>query len=100
MKYHPESASILDQKKSHFNASHVKGMCEKCGINIAQEVHHLAFQQNANENGIILQNDMIFHKNNAANLLSLCEVCHNEMHISGKQYKKTKTTKGIILEEV
>jgi phage shock protein PspC (stress-responsive transcriptional regulator) len=36
MKYHPQSASILDQKKSHYNAGVIKGMCEKYGIDSKQ----------------------------------------------------------------
>ena len=100
MKYHPESSSVLDRKSSHFNAGHIKGLCEKCNKNIGQEVHHLAFQQDANEKGIIKKEGLTFHKNNLANLLSLCESCHDEMHKEKKQYKKTKTTKGLILQEV
>ena len=99
-KYHPESSSLLDRKTSHFNANHIKGLCEKCGKNIGQEVHHLAFQQDANEEGIIKKEGLSFHKNNLANLVSLCEICHDEIHKEKKQYKKTKTTKGIILEIV
>jgi DNA mismatch repair protein MutS len=100
MKYHPESSSILGQKASHFNANKIKGICEKCNKNYSQEVHHLAFQQEADDKGIIKKDKMVFHKNNSANLLNLCQQCHNEMHKEKKQYKKTKTTKGIILEEV
>jgi DNA mismatch repair ATPase MutS len=100
MKYHPESSSVLDRKSSHFNTNHIKGLCEKCNKNIGQEVHHLAFQQHANEQGIIKKEGLSFHKNNPANLLSLCESCHDEIHKEKKQYKKTKTTKGVILEEV
>jgi DNA mismatch repair ATPase MutS len=31
MKYHPENASILSLKTSHYNSKKVVGMCEKCG---------------------------------------------------------------------
>ncbi len=100
MKYHPETASVLDQSSSHFNAAKIKGLCEQCKTNLSQEVHHLAFQQTANEKGIIEKDGLTFHKNNAANLLNLCVKCHDEMHKNKKQYKKTKTTKGTILEEL
>ena len=54
MKYHPESGSILEHKGSHFNAKHITGgMCEKCKINPAVDVHHLVFQNEADQNGII-----------------------------------------------
>lgn len=100
MKYHPVSASILDQKTSHYNAKHIMGICEKCKINIASEVHHLQHQQDANQKGVIETNDTIFHKNHAANLLSLCDKCHDEIHKTGKKHKKVKSTKGNILIDI
>ena len=101
MKYHPESASILEQKGSHFNATHISGgICEKCNINLAEDVHHLVFQNEADEKGTIKKNGLIFKKNNKANLLNLCQKCHDEIHKTNKKYKKTKTTNGIALEEI
>ena len=96
-KYRPETNSLLDQKQSHFNAKHIKGMCEKCGNKMATEVHHLQYQQDADDNGIIhsKEGDLTFHKNHPANLLSICEQCHDEIHKTGKKLKKVKTTKGI-----
>jgi DNA mismatch repair protein MutS len=101
MKYHPESGSILDQKGSRYNKKHiVGGMCEKCEINPAVHVHHLVYQNEANEKGVIKKDGLLFDKNVEANLLNLCEKCHVGEHKTGKKYKKTKTTKGIILEEI
>jgi len=100
MKYHPESSSILDRRQSHFNAKKIVGNCEMCGENMASEVHHLQYQREANENGIISRNDLIFHKNNKANLLNICEQCHKKIHKENKQYKKVKTTKGMTLKEI
>lgn len=100
MKYHPESASILDRKQSHFNAKKIVGNCEMCGENMASEVHHLQYQREANKDGIISRNDLIFHKNHKANLLNICEQCHQKIHKENKQYKKVKTTKGMTLKEI
>ena len=101
IKYHPESGSILGQKESHFNAKHITGgMCENCKINPARDVHHLVFQNEADQNGIIKKKGLTFKKNDKANLMNLCEKCHDEIHKTNKKYKKTKTTKGTILEEV
>jgi len=96
-KYRPETNSLLDQKQSHFNAKHIKGMCENCGNKMATEVHHLQYQQDADDKGIIhnKEGDLTFHKNHPANLLSICEQCHDEIHKTGKKLKKVKTTKGI-----
>ena len=100
MKYHPESASILDRRQSHFNAKKIVGNCEMCGNNMASEVHHLQYQREANKDGIISRNDLIFHKNHKANLLNICEQCHQKIHKENKQYKKVKTTKGMTLKEI
>jgi len=100
MKYHPESSSILDRRQSHFNSKKIVGNCEMCGENMANEVHHLQYQREANENGIINRNDLIFHKNHKANLLNICEECHKKIHKENKQYKKVKTTKGMTLKEI
>jgi DNA mismatch repair protein MutS len=103
MKYHPESASILDQKKSHYNASFIKGLCEKCYERPAIDVHHLIHQQDADQKGMIQKNDLTLHKNHAANLLNLCQKCHDDFHSEenqDKRYKKVKTTKGIMIKEI
>ena len=101
MKYHPESASILEQKGSHFNAKHISGgMCNKCNLYLAQDVHHLVFQNEADKNGTIKKKDLTFNKNNTANMTNLCKKCHDEIHKTNKKYKKTKTTIGIALEEI
>ena len=100
MKYHPNSDGVLNKKPSHFNANHIKDICEKCGKNSATEVHHLIYQEEANDKGIIKKKGLTFHKNHPANLLSLCEKCHDEIHKKGTKVKKTKTTKGVILKEL
>jgi DNA mismatch repair protein MutS len=101
MKYHPESASILEQKGSHFNAKHISGgLCEKCGINPAVDVHHLIFQNEADQKGTIRKSGLTFNKNNAANLINLCQTCHDDIHKTNKKYKRVKTTKGQILESL
>ena len=64
------------------------------------EVHHLQHQVDANDNGIINTLDTAFHKNNLANLMTLCESCHNEIHKTNVKQKRVKTSKGQILEKV
>ena len=100
MKYHPESASILERRKSRYNSEKIVGMCEMCADNIASEVHHLQYQKEANGDGIISKNGLTFHKNHKANLLNICEQCHQKIHKENKQYKKVKTTKGMTLKEI
>jgi DNA mismatch repair protein MutS len=99
MKYKPDANSVLDRKKSHFNAKHIKGQCEKCGKNMATEVHHLQYQQDANNRGLIdnAKDGLTFHKNHPANLLSLCDACHDAIHTTGTKLKKVKTSKGTVI---
>ncbi len=101
IKYNPKSSSILDQKQSHYNAKHVQGgICERCNTNMAIDVHHLIYQNEATNDGTISKKGLIFNKNSKANLINLCEQCHDEIHRTNKKYKKTKTTGGIILQEI
>ena len=83
---------------------------------MGSEVHHLQHQSDADDDGYINNNGYKIHKNNPANLLTLCEKCHNEFHQNDlhkvnsndsqtkskqkRQYKKVKTTTGIKLQEL
>ncbi len=55
---------------------------------MGSEVHHLQHQADANDDGIVLSEDSVFHKNNLANLMTLCEGCHNSIHIQERNEKK------------
>ena len=99
-KYHPEGSSILSLKTSHYNAKKIVGMCENCGKNPGQEVHHLQYQKDADDSGVIYNSDGVFHKNNLANLITLCEACHDQIHKKGTKLKKVKTSKGVKLQNV
>ena len=100
MKYNPESRSVLGLNNSHFNSKKILGICENCNNNLGKEVHHLQHQSDANEDGIIINCDGIFHKNNLANLMTLCEDCHSAFHKKNIISKKVKTTKGYKLQEM
>ena len=80
-------------------------MCENCNERPGVDAHHLIHQQDADQKGMIkLQNKGLqLHKNHAANLLNLCQKCHDEFHSEenqDKRYKKVKTTKGTIIKEI
>jgi len=100
-KYNNQYRSILSFKTSRYNAKKIMGMCENCGEKMGTEVHHLQHQRDANEEGIITNSNMSFHKNNLANLLTLCETCHHETHsINDIGSKKVKTSKGYIVSSL
>jgi DNA mismatch repair protein MutS len=126
MKYHPKSGSILSLKTSHYNSKKIVGICEMCKEEMGGEVHHLQHQADADEDGIIkIKNLAPFHKNKVANLVTLCEKCHDKMHHSSNEesfvptsttnlettktvkksvkkvtHKKVKTSQGVQLEEM
>ena len=126
MKYNPSSGSVLSLKTSHYNSKKIVGICEICKQEMGEEVHHLQHQADADEDGIIkVKNLAPFHKNKVANLVTLCEKCHDKMHHSyGEEvsmptltttlettktfkksvkkvtHKKIKTSQGVQLEEM
>jgi DNA mismatch repair protein MutS len=101
IKYQEESKPVLSLKTSHFNSKKLVAMCEMCNVEIGKEVHHLQHQKDANEDGFIITEDgSSFHKNHPANLMTLCEKCHDEMHRPTnskvkKANKKVKTSIGV-----
>ena len=93
MKYTPEAQSILSMQTSNFNTKKVKGICEVCCEHIGEDVHHLQYQNKADENNYI----NTFHKNHVANLVNVCKECHNKIHKDNIEYKKQKTSNGYVL---
>ncbi len=73
-KYYPVASGILSQPVSHYNSNKIRGMCEKCGVKMSTEVHHILEQHTADANGYI--KGTAIKKNHKANLVALCEVCH------------------------
>jgi DNA mismatch repair protein MutS len=96
MKYRPESQNILALSPTHFNAKKLVTNCELCQTQKASEVHHLQHQKNAQAKNdyIVNSENQAFHKNHVANLLNICEDCHQKIHQSGVQHKVVKTTTG------
>jgi DNA mismatch repair protein MutS len=100
IKHHPNMGSILSLQQSNYNPNVLVNICKLCNKNMATETHHLQHQVNANNNGIISNKDnLVFHKNHSANLLTICESCHKKIHKDKKQHIRKKTTNGIILTD-
>mgnify|MGYP006089296193 CR=1 FL=1 len=77
---------ILDSKPSTYNASKLKGLCEMCKLVNGTEFHHLKHQKNFT--------NTTYMKNHKANLINICEDCHNKLHIDNKEHRIYKTTDG------
>ena len=95
-KYNKSNVSVLEAKKSRYNANKLRGMCELCNNYEGSEVHHLQYQKNA-KHGII---NGEFNKNHKANLINICNFCHNKIHSLDQEYRITKTSNGYKLLEV
>lgn len=91
-KYYPENKGELSREPSVYNKRKVRSKCEMCNNHIGEETHHLQQQKDADKNGFIGG----IHKNHPANLLTVCEKCHDKIHSTktGAVQKKTKTTTG------
>ena len=72
----PSDIGILSFEPSHFNARKLKGVCERCSVELAQEVHHLLPQKDADSMNYIGH----VPKNHVANLMALCTRCHDAVH--------------------
>jgi DNA mismatch repair protein MutS len=67
--------NLLGQAKSRYNAMVFKDVCALCG-QIAEEVHHIQQQKDADSTGFVGHT----HKNSASNLIGVCERCHHRIH--------------------
>ena len=65
-------------------------MCEICKQNPSDDIHHLKYQNGADENNYI----DTFHKNHVGNLINICKQCHQKLHKEGIVLEKKKTNQG------
>jgi DNA mismatch repair protein MutS len=87
---------FLNTKKSTYNQNVFYDVCYICNEK-TEEIHHIQEQCLANENGIILENDI--SKNRKSNLINVCAICHDKIH--NKEIKINgfvQTSNGIKLE--
>ena len=70
-----EIKKLRKQKSSKYNKELFLAKCALCDANV-EDVHHIAEQKEANENGHIDH----FHKNHKYNLIPLCKKHHTMVH--------------------
>lgn len=92
----PQNNDILMLGKSQYNSKKIRGNCEMCNERYGSDVHHLQYQNKADDNGFIGS----FHKNKLGNLVNICKGCHDKIHRENLEFEKKKTSDGYILQKV
>lgn len=75
-----EDEGFVRQKQSRYNPRVRMDVCGVCRVEMATETHHIRYQQSADECGFIRDTHSHIHKNEASNLVPLCEKCHTAEH--------------------
>jgi DNA mismatch repair protein MutS len=69
------NASIVEPKRSRYNAAVFMDCCSLCG-KPTEEIHHIKHQKDADDKGYVAH----YHKNSKFNLINVCSVCHDKIH--------------------
>ncbi len=88
---------IVSDKKSNYNNEVYMDECSICKEKINLETHHINFQKDyiKSKNGLIHKEKKHIIKDSSANLVNLCQKCHDELHAGEFKIKsKIKTTQG------
>ncbi len=94
------STKIINEKKSNYNKDIFMDECSICGCKDGLESHHINFQKDFinTKYGKILTEKKHIVKDSQANLISLCQKCHDDLHGDKLSInKKVKSTKGTII---
>ena len=67
---------VVSDKRASYNKKMFYDVCQICKKKGQIDMHHIKEQQFADENGYIGH----IHKNHYANLVGLCQQCHDEVH--------------------
>lgn len=92
---------LVSDKKTNYNSEMYMDECSICKNKIKLETHHIHFQKDfiKTKNGLIHIEKKHITKDSQANLVNLCEKCHNKIHSGKLEIKsKIKTTNGTKVE--
>jgi len=98
--------SVICNKRSIYNAKLIVDRCKLCGKKNTHasptplEVHHINAQADC-ENGFV-KNKPHLKKNHLANLIEICQNCHDDIHagkIQIKGYRVTSSGRRIIFDD-
>ena len=89
---------VINDKKSLYNKDIYMDSCYICDSENKLEAHHINFQKDFKQtiNGLINEKKKHLLKDDKANLVVLCDKCHDKLHNNEFEIKGlTKTTKGV-----
>jgi DNA mismatch repair protein MutS len=92
------TTTLISDKKSNYNNEIYMDSCSICNSKDNLESHHINFQKNFENSkiGLIFKDKKHIVKDSKANLITLCNKCHDDLH--GQKIKintKINTTNGI-----
>jgi len=97
-------SSLISGKKSRYNSDMYVYKCENCGRTAEDgemeflQTHHINFQSQC-KNGFSIEKPHI-KMNSTANLIVICEKCHNDLHNNKIDIKgKISTSKGKLIKK-
>ena len=96
-KYYPDTQGPLANTPTKYNAKKIRGMCELCKVELAEETHHILQQKDADERGFFENTGV--HKNHPANLMGLCSKCHDAQHATDVQSSAVVVKKKVVLKK-
>ena len=85
IKYNKPDKLLIENSVTRYNTEKIRGLCEVCGEYQGTEIHHLIQQKDTDLSNFNKKN--INHK---ANLINICEGCHDNIHSKKLNYKKVK----------
>ncbi len=91
---------LVSDKKTNYNSDMYMDECSICGNKVKLETHHINYQKDfvESKSGLIHKDKKHILKDSKANLVNLCEKCHDELHADKIKIKgKTRSTKGTIV---
>jgi DNA mismatch repair protein MutS len=87
---HRKALMRFDGGTSSWNSAVKRNLCEICGNSVALEVHHIQERHTA-KNGLLPDGTPM---NAAANLVVLCQSCHDKEHVNAIVYPIVQTSAG------
>jgi DNA mismatch repair protein MutS len=85
--------TVLQTKKSRYNSGLYVDECIFCKKTNKLETHHINYQKDCDD--YLVKDKPHIAKNHLANLIVICDKCHDNIHAENKKITKVDTSKGI-----